>query len=104
MTAHACAPVLPFGFEFLGYAQAAAAIELARGSSTHASRANQRWLALQCGQYASAKKTGEQLNLRRSASMPVGIVRPVAGHEIITLPIKSLLLEVFFSRSDCRQA
>jgi hypothetical protein len=84
--------------------QAAAAMDRERGSSTHASRANQRWLALQCGQYASAKKTGEQLNLRRSASIPVGTVRPVAGQEITTLPIQSLLFKVFFSRSDCREA
>jgi len=103
MTAHACAPVLLLYFEF-ACDQAASATDFALGSSTHASRANQRWLALQCGQCASAKKTGEQLNLRRSASMPVEIVRPVAGQEITTLPIKSLLLEVFFSRSDCQEA
>src|ERR1044072_9524240 len=79
MTANACAPVLLFSFDVAGD-QAASATDLAPGSSTHASRANQRWLALQCGQYASAKRTGEQLNLRRSASMPVEIVFPVAGH------------------------
>src|SRR5690349_4108508 len=51
-TAAACAAV--FHSDVRAFDQAASAIDLAR-SSTHASRANQRWLALQCGQYASAK-------------------------------------------------
>ena len=40
--------------------------------------------------------TGEQANVFPSASMPVEIVRPVAGHRIITIPMQEFLSECFY--------
>src|SRR5690348_7774609 len=57
MKTDAYAPVFPTQVG-ISVDQAASATDLTCGSSTHASRANQRWLALQCRQYASAKNTG----------------------------------------------
>ena len=61
-----------------------------RGSSTHASRANQRWFAWQWWQCASAKNTGVQANCSRSISMPVEMARPVVGQLIMIVPIRVL--------------
>jgi hypothetical protein len=57
-------------------------------SQIHASRANHSCSALQCGQSARAKNTGVALKLRRSATIPVGMSRPVLGHLIITAPME----------------
>ena len=37
----------------------------------------------------TAKKTGEQANFKRSALIPVGMVLPVAGQWMTTVPIRT---------------
>jgi hypothetical protein len=79
-------------FDLLLVPTQAAAATSERGSSTHASRANQRCNVSHAGQYASAKNTGEQANFKRSAVMPVDMVLPVAGQRMTTVPIQDLLV------------